>query len=223
MARARLLKIGFFENEVLAEKPPIVRLTFAGLWLLADRDGRLEDRPVRIRGQLFPYDTGVDVDDCLGQLAADGFIERYAVDGARYIWIPKFNVHQSPHMREALSKIPKRPAILESLGYSGASPVRASDKHSSSPAVSVSVSDPVPVSVSDPISETVTVSPKQKKSCSERELRQLARRTLELTDLRESDEQYAYDALLNTNQGRLTFSKADAFIILGQELQRRSA
>ena len=43
--RTRLLKPGFFMNEELARLPVRARLLFAGLWCLADREGRLEDRP----------------------------------------------------------------------------------------------------------------------------------------------------------------------------------
>ena len=61
MARARLLKPGFFRNEMLAELPHATRLLFAGLWLISDREGRLEDRPKRIGADIFPYET-LDVD-----------------------------------------------------------------------------------------------------------------------------------------------------------------
>lgn len=49
MARSRNIKPGFFTNEVLADMPALVRLLFAGLWTIADRDGRLEDRARRLR------------------------------------------------------------------------------------------------------------------------------------------------------------------------------
>ena len=49
MARARNIKPGFFLNEELGVLPPLVRILFAGLWCIADRDGRLEDRPKRIK------------------------------------------------------------------------------------------------------------------------------------------------------------------------------
>ena len=65
--RARNIKPGFFKNEDLAECSPWARLCFAGLWTLADRDGRLEDRPKRIKAELFAFDA-VDVDPLLGEL-----------------------------------------------------------------------------------------------------------------------------------------------------------
>ena len=45
MARARNIKPGFFRNADLVEMPIEARLLFIGLWTLADRSGRLEDRP----------------------------------------------------------------------------------------------------------------------------------------------------------------------------------
>ena len=44
MPGARNIKPAFFANEFLAELPCEARLLFIGLWTLADRRGRLEDR-----------------------------------------------------------------------------------------------------------------------------------------------------------------------------------
>jgi hypothetical protein len=102
MARTRNLKPAFFKNEDLAECDPVVRLLFAGLWTLADREGRLEYRPKRIRAELFPYDN-FDVAGMLDQLAARGFIRLYEVDGQKYLEIPTFLTHQHPHPSEKTS------------------------------------------------------------------------------------------------------------------------
>lgn len=102
MARTRNLKPAFFKNEDLAECDPVVRLLFAGLWTLADREGRLEYRPKRIRAELFPYDA-FDVAGMLDQLAARGFIRPYEVDGQKYLEIPTFLTHQHPHPSEKTS------------------------------------------------------------------------------------------------------------------------
>lgn len=111
MARARLLKPSFFTNEELATIEPFGRLLFAGLWTIADREGRLEDRPGRIRAELLPYDplSAVEVNQYLGQLEELGFIVRYETDGKRYIQIGAFRRHQKPHTREAASEIPCPP------------------------------------------------------------------------------------------------------------------
>jgi len=106
MARARNIKPSFFKNEDLSDMDTYARLLFIGLWCLADREGILEDRPKRIKGELFPYEN-VDVDKLLQALHEKGFILRYTADEQGYIFIPNFAAHQNPHHREAPSKYPK--------------------------------------------------------------------------------------------------------------------
>lgn len=105
--RARSLKPGFFKNEELAELPPLARILFVGLWCMADREGRLEDRPKRIKAEVLPYDS-CSVASLLDLLASspERFIVRYSVDDKPYIAIPSFCQHQSPHIKEAESTIP---------------------------------------------------------------------------------------------------------------------
>jgi hypothetical protein len=105
MARARNIKPGFFTNEELVELPFATRLLFIGLWTLADREGRLEDKPKRIKMNLFPADE-IDVDKGLYDLQVSGFLVRYEVDGARYIQVLAFRKHQNPHRDEKPSSIP---------------------------------------------------------------------------------------------------------------------
>ena len=103
--RARNIKPGFFKNDTLAELDFAGRLLFIGLWGLADRAGRLEDRPKKIKAEIFPYDD-VDVDSFLGELAKCSFIIRYEAGGNHYIQIVNFDKHQNPHPRETPSNIP---------------------------------------------------------------------------------------------------------------------
>lgn len=105
MARSRNIKPGFFENDLLAEIDPLGRLLFAGLWTIADREGRLEDRVKKIKAKILPYDD-CDVDHLLDELAKREFILRYEVDGNHYIQITNFLKHQNPHHMEAPSEIP---------------------------------------------------------------------------------------------------------------------
>jgi hypothetical protein len=105
MARARNIKPGFFTNDVLGELDPLARLLFAGLWTLCDRDGRVEDRPKKIKVETVPYDD-CDPDELLEALRAGGFIERYEVDGRRIIQVVAWSKHQTPHMKEAASTLP---------------------------------------------------------------------------------------------------------------------
>jgi hypothetical protein len=105
MARIRSLKIGFFKNEELAALSAHHRLLFEGLWLIADREGRLEDRPRRIKAELFPYES-LDVDPMLTDLHNRNFITRYTADGAGYIAVAEFRKHQRPKSDEPVSVIP---------------------------------------------------------------------------------------------------------------------
>ncbi|MHB9005269.1 MAG: phage replication protein, partial [Coriobacteriia bacterium] len=68
MARIRSISPAFFKNEALGECSVEARLLFIASWCLADKDGRFEDRPKRIRVEAFPYDN-VDVDKLLAELA----------------------------------------------------------------------------------------------------------------------------------------------------------
>lgn len=120
MARSRSLKPGFFTNEVLAEIAPLGRILFQGLWCLADREGRLEDRPRKIKAEILPYDD-CDVESLLNELNKRYFITRYAVNGARFIQINAFAKHQNPHIKEAESVIPGPEQSEHSTGKSGAS------------------------------------------------------------------------------------------------------
>lgn len=142
MARARLLKPGFFQNEDLAELPFEGRLLFAGLWILADREGRLEDRPKRIKAALFPWDS-VAIDDLLAGLAERGFITRYQAEAVAVIQITKFLEHQKPHKREQESKLPQRHDLGPAVS-------------GSRPAVSISISVPKRV---DECSEATSLPP----------------------------------------------------------------
>jgi hypothetical protein len=76
MARIRTIKPQFFLNEELAELPAMTRLLFVGLWTQADRDGRLIDRPKRLKAEIFPYDS-FDMEKGLKQLTDARFIVRY--------------------------------------------------------------------------------------------------------------------------------------------------
>src|SRR5215471_9071023 len=106
MARTRFIKPGFFMNEELAELPCEARLLFIGLWTIADRAGRLEDRPRKIKAAVFPYED-TDVDTLLGMLAGKQFLKRYRMKGLGYIEISNFVKHQKPHPKEPPSIVPE--------------------------------------------------------------------------------------------------------------------
>lgn len=110
MARARNIKPGFFVDEDLVELSFSTRLLFIGIWTLADRAGRLPDKPKTIKMSIFPSDR-VDVDKALNELSDAGCLTRYVVDGKGYIEIKNFAKHQKPHPNEADSQLPGIPVF----------------------------------------------------------------------------------------------------------------
>lgn len=114
MARIRNIKPRFFVDSDIAKLSPYARLFFIGLWCLADREGRLEDKPEEIMVQVMPYDAAnVTASQLLNELtAAPAFIIRYEVKGKAYIEIKGFKKHQRPSTSEPASTIPAPPDIL---------------------------------------------------------------------------------------------------------------
>lgn len=133
MARARNIKPGFFLNDELAECHPLGRLLFIALWTMADRAGRLEDRPKKIKAEALPYDE-CNAEELLSELAERGFILRYARGDRRYIQVVNFAKHQNPHVREPESEIPAPDDSDANSAEHSTSTVRAQCSNESGPA-----------------------------------------------------------------------------------------
>ena len=110
--RSRNIKPGFYKNEQLAECSFEARLLFPGLWMLSDREGRLENRPKKIKAEVFPFDN-VNAELLLDELESNGLILRYSADGGEYIQIITFVKHQMPHHKELSSVIPAPPGVKQ--------------------------------------------------------------------------------------------------------------
>lgn len=108
--RSRNIKPGICTSETLLGTTLPARLLFSWLPMFADCEGRLRDRPVRLKAQMFPYDDGItakDVNNWLCELAslteasgAPAAIIRYSAEGDDYIQIVNFRDHQKPHKQE---------------------------------------------------------------------------------------------------------------------------
>lgn len=114
--RIRTIKPEFFHHEGLFEaeletKLPI-RVAFAGLWCIADREGRFKWEPRRIGVQVLPYD-GVDFSRVLDALTTRGFVLKYRVCDACFGWIPSFLKHQVINNRESESVLPDPEGNIE--------------------------------------------------------------------------------------------------------------
>ena len=160
MARARNIKPSFFSNEDLVELPFETRLLFIGLWTLADRAGRLEDRPKRIKMAIFPADN-VDVDGCLDELAQARFIQRYEARGVRCIQVTNFSKHQNPHVNEKPSDLPTPEESTQAPEQHGASTVQAPEQHGGNRADSLIPDSLIPDSLSHSAASTEPMGEKQ--------------------------------------------------------------
>lgn len=104
--RARNIKPSIFRNELLAVGDPLYTLIYEGLWCLADREGRLEDRPARIHLEVNPGRAFDGTARALEWLADNGFVIRYGCGEGRFIQVVNFAKHQKPHQNEKPSEIP---------------------------------------------------------------------------------------------------------------------
>lgn len=143
--RKRILSGEFFQNKKLAKLEPHARLLFCGLWLLADRNGLLIDSPIVLHGQIFPYETKLNIDKLLTRLCDSGFIIRYSINDDDYVWIPTFSKHQNVHPNETQSVIPLPENVIagQCNGNGGAMKNR--------PLVKVTVKEEVTVKVKEEV------------------------------------------------------------------------
>ena len=100
MARSRNIKPGIITNDELASTSPFARLVFIYSWMLADYNGNLEYKPVKLKVQTLPYDDD-DIDGLVTELERFGFVKRYDENGSRYMHICNFKKHQNPHKNES--------------------------------------------------------------------------------------------------------------------------
>ena len=122
VARSRNIKPGFFLNEYLGTCDPYETLLFEGLWCLADREGILENRPLKIKAQLFPYRENITtqvITGALRNLSSNKFLGLYSVNAVDYIVIFNFQKHQNPHKNEKVCDFPNPPENIAIKQKSG--------------------------------------------------------------------------------------------------------
>ncbi len=90
-----------------------LRVAFAGLWTVADREGRFKWSAHELKLDCLPYDA-VNFNEVLDQLVAgeEPFIIRYEIEGRQYGYIPGFTTHQRPHHTEMPSILPVAPGVI---------------------------------------------------------------------------------------------------------------
>lgn len=110
MARIRSIKPAFFRHRelfLLEQSSGLpVRLGFAGLWTVSDREGRFRWKPEELKLDCLPYDD-VDFGAVLSALESGRFVVRYSAGGKDYGVIPSWSEHQVISPREAQSVLPQ--------------------------------------------------------------------------------------------------------------------
>lgn len=89
MARNRMIRPEFWEDDKIGECLPIVRLLFVALWNFADDQGFVEYRVKWLKAKCLPYDD-VQIELLIDELVAKGFVEIKN----NIIWVKNFLKHQ---------------------------------------------------------------------------------------------------------------------------------
>jgi hypothetical protein len=103
--RIRTYKPEFFTDPDVCDLSFAARIALLGLISVADREGRLLDRPRHLKKLIFP-DQAVDIDALLSELDAPHFIVRYVVGGTKLMLVRTFKKNQRVHPREPESVLP---------------------------------------------------------------------------------------------------------------------
>ncbi len=96
MARIRTIKPEFPQSESMGRVSREARYCFILLWTLADDAGRLRGNSRMLASLLYPYDDDASalVPGWLAELEAEGCVKRYEVEGASYVQIANWLIHQ---------------------------------------------------------------------------------------------------------------------------------
>jgi hypothetical protein len=107
MARIRCIKPEFPHSESMGRVSRDARLAFILLWTIADDAGRLRGNSRMLASLLYPYDSDAPrlIDRWLGELEAEGCVNRYTIDGNQYLEVRNWLSHQRID-RPTPSKIP---------------------------------------------------------------------------------------------------------------------
>ena len=97
MARTRMIKPEFWDDEKLATVSRDTRLLFVGLWSNSDDYGVVKGHPAWLKNRIFPYDEiPLDIfEGWLAELAAIRVIVPFLHNGERYCHIRNFRRHQT--------------------------------------------------------------------------------------------------------------------------------
>lgn len=96
MARIRSIKPDFWTDEKVVELSPWERLLFIGVWNFTDDQGYIDNKPRRLKMQVFPGDdmSVADVEVMIANLVAGGFLEEYDSPIGPVLYVRNWARHQ---------------------------------------------------------------------------------------------------------------------------------
>jgi Fe2+ or Zn2+ uptake regulation protein len=97
MARNRIIKVQFWEDEKVGKLSFGARLLFIGSWNFADDSGVCRANTKYLKSKIFPYNVNLalrSVDGFLTELEGAGLINRVDFNGESYFLIKNFGSHQ---------------------------------------------------------------------------------------------------------------------------------
>jgi len=115
MLRTRHIKPSITSNPDLGRMGPIAEVIFTRLWMLADREGRLEYDPARIKYEAlanYPEITAETVAEVVENLSKSDMVVLYqgpsnGIRQKQYLAVTNFHKHQWVHKNEKPSEIPE--------------------------------------------------------------------------------------------------------------------
>jgi hypothetical protein len=114
LMRIRTIKPEFWSSEGVASLPLPARLTFIGLWQLADDHGCGKANPKLIKAALWPLDQNITAEQVAGwmdELEEAGLIRRYTEGGRDYYTVSSWEKHQAAAYRRGERQHPAPPSV----------------------------------------------------------------------------------------------------------------
>jgi len=166
MARTRVIKPEFWDDEKLCGIIRDARLTFIGLWTNSDDYGVVKGHSNWLKSKIFPYDD-IKIEDFeawLDSLASLGLIFPFNIHGEKYYFIKHFLDHQKVD-RPSKVRNPEPPSTINRRGLDDQSTNRIDETETET------------VSVTETETETETIKTScEKKNSQEKCLRENSRK-----------------------------------------------
>ena len=120
MARSRVIKPEFFDDEKLASVSRDCRLFFVGIWKCSDDYAVVKGHPVWLKNNIFPYDEDISKADIEGWLQLLYHIDAiipFEHNAEKYYFITNFHKHQKVD-KPSKSRNPEPPEDISDQKFS---------------------------------------------------------------------------------------------------------